>query len=419
MKIPKTFFHVDGDAFFAACEQATTLHLRGKPIVVGYERGAATAMSYEAKKLGVVRGSSVRDIQREFPTVTLVSSDYKKYALYSNRFKALIERHYTDKVEKTSIDECYVDVTGLDVSLKKSFPQIAQEMAEMLHEKLGITFSIGIGPTKTIAKIGSGMNKPHGITDITTSFLERRIYPLSIEKVPGIGARMSVRMRDKGIFTIGMYTEKTRAYVENEFARPYQALWSELRGDAVQGLEKEREAPQSISKVHAFNTHTSDPNFLCAELSRHCEVITTKLRRHNRVAYKVSCGLKTFEKMYRSREIISNSPLYSAEDVYKLVHQLFNEVHDPSIRYRATYVVISGIKPLSKQSSFLEITSEENQKKVDELNDVVDLINIKKGKMMIRRASSQINVRDKIAHNATPLIYSESGRKILDIPFCC
>ena len=416
-KKDKTFFHIDGDAFFATCEQATSPALRGKPIIVGYERGAATAMSYEAKALGVRRGASLKEIQQSFPQVIPVSSDYKKYALFSSRFKTLIERHYTYKIDKTSVDECYVDMTGLDISLGKSFILLAHEMKELLYEKLGVTFSIGIGPTKTLAKIGSGMNKPNGITEMNTKYRNRKIRNKCIESVPGIGSRMSMRMRDQGIFTVKQFMERDCHTIPG-LARPYKDLWHELHGISVSRLALAPEPPKSISKIHAFNTPTNDTGFLLAEISRHCEVIGAKLRRNNRVLFKIGCGLKTFERMYRSREIRLEQGIITSESLFKHVETLFWEVYDPKIKYRATYVVIYGLRADSKQEQLFF----DSEKDLRSLNRTVDSINERFGKAMITRASSQKNSRDMKVMNATPLLYSRDMNKVLTLPYlgrCC
>ena len=408
----KTFFHIDGDAFFATCEQATSPTLRGKPIIVGYERGAATAMSYEAKALGVKRGASLKEIRKEFPDVIPVSSDYKKYALYSNRFKALIERHYTYKIDKTSIDECYVDMTGLDRRTGKSFLLLAHEMKELLYEKLGITFSIGIGPTKTLAKMGSGMNKPNGITDMNPRYRSERLRNNSIESVPGIGSRMSMRMRDIGIFTIQQFMD-CDCYTIPGLASPYKDIWHELHGVPRNVLTIMSEPPKSISKIHAFKTPTTDAEYLLAELSRHCEVIGAKLRRNNRVLFRIGCGLKTFERMYRSREIRLEQGIITSESLFKYVQTLFWEVYDPKIAYRATYVVVYGLKADSKQEH-LFLDTEKDLKKV---NKVVDQINGRFGKAVVTRASSQKNKRDSKTMNATPLLYSRDMNRVLTLPY--
>ena len=107
---PQAIVHIDGDAFFASCEQANNPELKGKPVVTGKERGIAASMSYEAKARGVVRGMPIRDIFKVCPEVVLLPSDYEMYSLLSKRFYAIVWR-FTPEVEEYSIDECFADLT--------------------------------------------------------------------------------------------------------------------------------------------------------------------------------------------------------------------------------------------------------------------------------------------------------------------
>ncbi|MCB1813923.1 MAG: hypothetical protein KDK04_19730 [Candidatus Competibacteraceae bacterium] len=113
--LPRAILHIDADAFFASCEQANNPSLRGKPVVTGKERGIASAVSYEAKALGIKRGMRIREIKKICPDAIHLPSDYETYSLYSQRVFAIVRR-YTDRVEEYSIDECFAELTGLIVS---------------------------------------------------------------------------------------------------------------------------------------------------------------------------------------------------------------------------------------------------------------------------------------------------------------
>ncbi len=409
----KVLLHIDGDAFFASCEQATNPELRGKPIVIGYERGAATAYSYEAKKLGVVRGTKIKDIEKEYPEAILVSSDYKKYSLYSTRFKSIVSE-FTQKIEKTSIDECYVDITGLDKELGVSYLDIIVQIQEKLQHALGITFSIGVGPTKTLAKIGSGMNKPHGITILSERYIKDKVWTLPIGYVPGIGYKTVPKMHAYGIFTIGDYVKKGESWVHDILSKPYQEKHKELQGYEVRGLEIENKTPKSISKIHAFKEPTSDQVFLLAELSRHCETITHKLRRLNKGATRISCGVKSFDEVYTSQEVRFPSPVDDPQTFFKALVDLLPTIMQDGKKYRATQVVISGVQELSCQHSLF---IDDQKKDIDNkrLLKVIDNLDQKYGTGIITRASSGGNTRDNVMKNSNPLIYNNTGRKVLPL----
>ena len=137
---PRAIVHIDGDAFFASCEQASNPKLKGKPVVTGKERGIAASMSYEAKARGVTRGMRLSDIKRVCPDVVLLPSDYETYSLLSTRFFAIVRR-FTPDVEEYSIDEVFADVTGLRRPLGMSYERIAARIKYDLDTELGFTFS--------------------------------------------------------------------------------------------------------------------------------------------------------------------------------------------------------------------------------------------------------------------------------------
>src|SRR5215471_13960231 len=162
---PRAIVHIDGDAFFASCEQSRDPSLQGKPVVTGKERGIAASMSYEAKAHGVTRGMRVWEIKRLCPEAIIVPSDYETYSLLSTRLFSIVRR-YTPEVEEYSIDECFCDVTGLRRVLRMSYLQIAERIKHTLDTELGFTFSVGLAPNKVVAKIASKWQKPSGLTTI-------------------------------------------------------------------------------------------------------------------------------------------------------------------------------------------------------------------------------------------------------------
>ena len=136
-KIPKskTILHIDGDAFFVGVEVAKNPKLKGLPVVTGEERGIVSALSYEAKALGIVRGMPIFKLKRDFPSVLVLPGDYQSYAKYS-RMMFDIVRRYADDVEEYSIDECFADLTGLEKTLKMNYRQIAERIKKEVNDEL-------------------------------------------------------------------------------------------------------------------------------------------------------------------------------------------------------------------------------------------------------------------------------------------
>src|SRR3954453_18419349 len=128
----RAILHIDGDAFFASCEQVADPKLQGHPVVTGLERGIASSMSYEAKARGVTRGMPVHDIRRVCPECVILPSDYETYGLMSLRMYEIVRR-FTSKVEEYSIDECSADLTGLRRSLRLGYAALAHEIRAMVN----------------------------------------------------------------------------------------------------------------------------------------------------------------------------------------------------------------------------------------------------------------------------------------------
>src|SRR6516165_1794772 len=151
---PRAILHIDGDAFFATCEQSRRPVLQGRPVVTGKERGIAASMSYEAKARGVTRGMRLAEIRKICPDAVILPSDYETYSLLSKRLFSIVRR-YTPDVEEYSIDECFADLTGLQRPLRMSYKTMAATIQRDLNTELGFTFSLGLAPTKVLAKVGS------------------------------------------------------------------------------------------------------------------------------------------------------------------------------------------------------------------------------------------------------------------------
>lgn len=177
--LPKAILHIDGDAFFAACEQSRNPALQGKPVITGKERGIVASMSYEAKARGITRAMRLAEAKKLCPEVVLLPSDYETYSLLSTRLFAIVRR-FTPDVEEYSIDECFADLTGLQRPLNLSYHKIAERIQQVLAQELGCTFSIGLASSKVVAKIASKWKKPSGLTCIPGYEIHRYLATLPV-----------------------------------------------------------------------------------------------------------------------------------------------------------------------------------------------------------------------------------------------
>src|SRR5262245_26591801 len=210
---PRAVIHIDGDAFFASCEQSRDPALQGKPVITGKERGIAASMSYEAKARGVTRGMRISEVKRICPDAKILPSDYETYSLLSKRLFAIVRR-VTPDVEEYSIDECFADLTGLRRPLRMSYPQMALKIKHELDTELGFTFSVGLAPNKVLAKIGSKWKKPSGFTSIAGRDIHLFLKDVPVGKVWGIGENTAALLNKQGVYSELDFARKDELWVK-------------------------------------------------------------------------------------------------------------------------------------------------------------------------------------------------------------
>jgi nucleotidyltransferase/DNA polymerase involved in DNA repair len=413
MSYPRAILHVDGDSFFVACEVAKDPSLRFRPVVTGSERGIASALSYEAKSRGVTRGLPISMVRRICPDVVVLPSDYDTYQIYSERMANIIRR-YAPQVEWYSIDECFADLTGLEESLGMSYEEVAARIKRDLYDELGITFSVGLSTTKVLAKVASKIRKPNGLTFIPQESIKDFLKDVRVGKVWGVGSSTTVKMNKLGIETALDLAQKNPEWVQENFAKPTQEIFWELRGESVMGLNTEKkESYASISKTRSFSPARGDKAFLLSELSRNIENACLKLRQHGLYAGKISFFLKTKNFEYHTHEVrlsrASNVPQVFLAEVGKE----FDRVFQLGYFYRTTGATLSEITETDPVT--LDLFGEQAMReKMAKAFETVDEIFHKYGKYSVFLASSLLSISERGDLSADK---AGSPKKRLNIPY--
>ncbi len=394
---PRAIVHVDGDAFFASCEMAKNPALKGKPIVVGQERGIATAVSYEAKALGVIRGMTMWHIKSHFPQVLIIASDYESYAIFTRKMYTLVRR-FTSIVEEYSIDECFADITETvakydSEELKnQKIIEIGKAIKTALETELDLSFSVGIGPTKVLAKVASKWNKPSGLTVINGREIEQYLEKLPVKKIWGIGSSTAHHLMKLGIQSTLQFAQQSEQWVSHYVPKPVHEIWYELRGTSLYDVNPYNDEMQkSVSKTGTFKP-TYDRNILLSELSKNIERMCVKLRRNKLRARRVSFFLKTQEFQYQGREVGLPNALAIPTEIIKIIKPFFDIVFKPGTLYRATGITAHRIIDEDHATNdlfgnFLKTNS------LDELFKLNDKISKKLGKGSIFLASSLQSIK--------------------------
>ncbi|MEN9582851.1 MAG: hypothetical protein RL641_805 [Candidatus Parcubacteria bacterium] len=374
MKKERTFLHIDGDAFFAACTVALHPELEGLPVVTGYERGIATAISYEAKALGITRAMPIHEIKRQFPQVVIMESDYSAITIFSKRMINIVRR-FSPVVEEYSIDECFADLTDLYASSKLSPIDIARKIQKEIGDNLNISVSVGIGPTKVLAKTASKYKKPHGITVITQENKTEHLSKVPVGDVWGIGRRTTVFLESVGVKTAQDFTELSEKWIDATLAKPFIELWHELRGNSLLRVHSREEAKdqQSISKTGTFNPPSRSPIYVFAELSKNIENACAKMRSEGLRGKRAVMFIKRQDFKYHSIECVVEHPTNSPEAFLAIAKERFAEIFKKGEDYRATGFTVYDLSPLPLQNDlFGQTESTDRFEKVHQAMDSID-----------------------------------------------
>lgn len=399
----KAIIHVDGDAFFAYCEVAQNETWRGKPVVTGQEKGMAIAVSYEAKAHGVSRGMLMSDIRKLCPDVIILPGNYDLYKIISQRMCAIVRR-YAPIVEEYSVDECFAEIplkseTNPHSKTWEEIVTIAHTIKHDLEQDLGMTFSLGLAPTKTLAKVASKWKKPAGFTAMQLDDTKAFLKDVPIGAVWGIGPSLSLEMQKKNITTALQFTEKSAQWIAEHFSKPTQELWYELNGIPMHKVGEGSHAKhKSIRATRTFRPPTKNRTYLLSELSKNAEKACGKLRQHKLQSKNVYFYLKTQTFRYRGFELKFPSPITTPSEIMNAIQKNIDSIYQNNTEYRATGVVLNAISPADvNQPDLFGLTKMSDSK--NELYTIVDRL-YKKFPASVFLASSlaSITARRKNAH---------------------
>jgi len=384
---PRAILHLDADAFFASCEQAVHPELIGKPVITGKERGIVAAASYEAKAKGVKRGMRLFEVKQVCPDAVILPSDYETYSLFSLRMFEILRRFSPD-VEEYSIDEAFVDLTGLRRSYHGPYGMIAKKMQDTVETELGLTVSVGLSISKVLAKIGSKHNKPHGLTIIPGRDIHMYLKDLLLEKVWGIGSNTIAFLNKFGITTALEFARKEEGFIKKYLSKPYQEVWHELNGRSFYPVTTESKSSyQSISKAKTFTPPSNDKSFIFAQLSKNLENACIKARRYKLGATRLIIFLRTQEFRNTGIEMKLNRPSAYPANLFGPLRDGFDRVYQANSFYRQTGIVLSGLDSETKVQYTL-FDDPARIEKMAKIYNAVDELSEKFGKYAVHHASS-------------------------------
>jgi DNA polymerase IV len=273
------------DAFFASCEEALNPSLKGKPLIVGGTkkdlRSIVSCPNYLARARGIRTAMPLTQAIALAPDGNFIRGTRGLYSDFSKRVREILY-NYTPVVEPASIDEAYLEVSGVLHAYKNDPVYLAQKIKDEIKDKLKITCSVGISRRKVCSKIGSKQNKPDGITFIPFGREKEFLAPLPVQRIPGVGKATLVKLTKYGVKKIGDLLKFDEDFFANEIGVYSTYLYRVASGEDNREVYSERDVgiQKSLSKENTFYEDTNDMTFLKSELYSLLEKACARLRRH-------------------------------------------------------------------------------------------------------------------------------------------
>jgi len=355
METDRHIAHMDLDTFFVSVERLERSDLVGKPVIVGSlsDRGVVAACSYETRQFGVHSAMPMKLALRLCPEARVIRGDMDRYSYYSRNVTEIIAQQ-APLFEKTSIDEHYLDITGMDrfFGCKKWM----HELRQRIIRETGLPISFGLSINKTVAKIATGEAKPNGEKDVPYPLVKPFLAPLSISRIPGVGDKTYRLLRSMGVVTIDTLSNIPPEMMERVLGSNGIIIWRKANGIDNTPVEPYTEA-KSISSETTFEQDTIDMEMLRTKLVRMTEKLCYELRRDERLASVITVKLRYSD--FNTYTMQKQIPYTSLDHkVRPVVEALFEKLYQRRLLIRLIGVKVSGLIQGTQQLDLFEDTSE-------------------------------------------------------------
>ncbi len=373
--------HVDMDAFYASVEQVDQPDLKGKPVIIGKgKRGVVSAASYEARKFGVHSAMPIFEARRLCPKGVFLPVRMSRYREVSRMIMAILGK-YTPLLEKASVDEAYLDVTGTERLLGTPV-QVAESIKNQIGRETGLTCSIGMAPNKFLAKIASDLEKPDGLTVIPHEKVKDFLRYLPVQKIPGVGSRTLDILKGLGV----VYATDILRIPEDFLIRKLGKAGRELI-DRARGMDDSpvipASEPKSFSAEHTLSDDTCDMEEIRKHLLVQSERVGQDLRLHGYSGRTITLKIKfaNFRTIIRSRTFQDHTS--STSEIYRRATELLDQV---DVRQKVRLVGV-GVSNLSRGIRQLSMLDSRRQEKEMALDNAVDRLRQRYGTSILMRGS--------------------------------
>ena len=376
------------DAFYASVEIRDDPSLAGKPVVVGGapdQRGVVAAASYEARKYGIHSAMPMSRAVRLCPDLVRVSGDASKYAEVSRQVFAILES-FSPAVETLSLDEGFLDVTGEERHFGPPL-ELGRRIKDAIKDATRLTASVGIAPSKFVAKLASDHGKPDGLIVVEQEGLLAFLHPLPIERLWGVGAKTLPRMHALGIRTIGDLAARDPAWARSQLGEHGLVMRELALGKDDRPVEPDQ-ATKSISSEMTFATDIHDRARLAGLLADQAATVAARMRREGVLGRTVQVKLRDDTFATRTRRKTLGAPTDDGDAIYRAARVLLDA--DPLARpLRLIGVGMSGFSEAAAQTLSLFDAVQEPARAADaKFQQALDKLEDKFGKGAVRRGQA-------------------------------
>lgn len=370
--------HIDLDTFFVSVERLANPELVGRPVMVGGagDRGVVAACSYEARAYGVHSAMPMRMARQLCPDAIIVRGDHARYSEYSNVVTEIIHEN-VPVYEKSSIDEFYIDLTGMD----KFFGtyKLATELRQKIIKETNLPISFALSANKTVSKVGTGEAKPNGYKQIEIGFEKPFLAPLSIKKIPMVGDKTYQILRGMGVAKIHTLQEMPRELLQQVLGDNGTVIWKKANGIDNTPVVPYSER-KSISTERTFDKDTIDVKGLKGLMVAMTEKLTYQLRSENKLTSCVTVKIRYSD--FNTYTMQARIPYTSLDHILiQKVNELFEKLYQKRLLVRLIGVRFSHLVQGGHQYSLFEETLEQIR-----LYEAMDRIRKRYGKDAIHRA---------------------------------
>jgi DNA polymerase-4 len=372
--------HFDLDSFFVSVEVLNDPSLKGKPVIVGgRERGVVAACSYEARKFGIHSAMPMKTAMRLCPQAIVVGGSRGEYSKYSRWVTEIIAAK-APLFEKASIDEFYLDLTGMDRFFDPY--QWTIDLRQEIIDKTSLPISFAIASNKMVAKIATNEAKPNGYLEIPYGKEKEYLAPLKVNKIPGVGEHLYQALQELSIHTIGDLGKLPIDFLENRFGKFGADLWNKANGIHHSEVVPYHEA-KSVSTENTFEENIKDPERLLNELVRMTEKVAFEVRQDNKMAGCVAVKLRYPDFETTSKQTTIPYTFYD-DELIPVAKELFHKLWRKGQPVRLLGVRLSELTDEAVQTNLFS-----DREKKNELYKAIDDVKNRFGKSYLTKATGK------------------------------